>query len=96
MGLSAFVSRACFRFFSKTFFASQKPCLVFPKELGPADVGVSLEMTIILSSQLVSILVLSMFMYNGLFITKHLTCQYFSSSYGPQLAFPPVHRHHQY
>lgn len=29
--------------FSNTFFESQKPCFVLPKELGPADVGVSLQ-----------------------------------------------------
>lgn len=27
--------------FSKIFLASQKPCLVFPNEFGPDDVGVS-------------------------------------------------------
>lgn len=37
------VSRACFKFFSKTFLASQNPCFVFPNEFGPADVGVSLK-----------------------------------------------------
>lgn len=37
------LSIASFKFFSKSFFASEKPCFVFPKELGPDEVGVSLE-----------------------------------------------------
>lgn len=31
------------KFFSNIFFESQKPCLVFPNELGPDEVGVSLQ-----------------------------------------------------
>lgn len=37
-------SIAFFNVFSKIFFESQKPCLVLPNELGPAEVGVSLPM----------------------------------------------------
>lgn len=36
------LSIASFKFFSNNFFASENPCLVFPKEFGPEDVGVSL------------------------------------------------------
>lgn len=38
--INAFV--ASFRVFSISFPVLQKPCLVLPNELGPADVGVSL------------------------------------------------------
>lgn len=38
-----FSNEACFKFFSKTFFASQNPCFVLPNEFGPAEVGVSLK-----------------------------------------------------
>lgn len=36
---------------SKTFLESQNPCRVFPKELGPAEVGVSLQNSTHFSSQ---------------------------------------------
>lgn len=41
-GGGATLSIASLKFLWNIFFASQKPCFVFPKEFGPAEVGVSL------------------------------------------------------
>lgn len=38
-----YLSEAAFSFRSHSFWLSEKPCLPLLKELGPADVGVSLE-----------------------------------------------------
>jgi len=42
------LSIASFKFFWKIAFSSQNPCFVFPKELGPTEVGVSLPIFLIL------------------------------------------------
>lgn len=38
-----YLSEAAFSFLSQSFWLSEKPCLPLLKELGPADVGVSLK-----------------------------------------------------
>lgn len=38
-----YLSEAAFSFRSQSFWLSEKPCLPLLKELGPADVGVSLK-----------------------------------------------------
>lgn len=42
-GHVSYLSDAAFSFLSQSFWLSEKPCLPLLKELGPADVGVSLE-----------------------------------------------------
>lgn len=44
LGGGATLSIASLKFLWKMFLASQNPCLVFPKEFGPAEVGVSLKL----------------------------------------------------